>query len=127
MKQNMYRTAAFLSLVIGAMAIFAGGQVLIGKVPDYYVIDWLPIYNFTLGALSVFVTAILLWKRSPYALPAAIATFSAHVLVMLILQFGYSDVVAQDSIKAMTIRISAWLIILALLFIGSQQRNAASA
>lgn len=127
MKQNMYRIAAFLSLVIGAMAIFAGGQVLIGKVPDYYVIDWLPIYNFALGVLSVFVTAILLWKRSPYALPAAVATFSVHVLVMLILQLGYSDVVAQDSIMAMTIRISAWLIILALLFIGSRQHNAASA
>ena len=34
------------------------------------VIDWLPIYNFTLGIVSVFVTAFLLWKRSPYALPA---------------------------------------------------------
>jgi hypothetical protein len=127
MKQNTYRIAAFLSLVIGAMAVFAGGQVLAGKVPDYYVIDWLPIYNFTLGILSVFVTAVLLWKRSPYALPAAVATFSAHVLVMLILQLGYNDVVAQDSLMAMTIRISAWLIILALLFIGSRQKNAASA
>jgi hypothetical protein len=126
MEQRMARISALLALVIGAMAIFAGGQVLLGKVPDYYVIDWLPTYNFTLGILSVFVTAILIWKCSPYALPAAVATLSLHVLVMLILLIGYSDVVANDSIIAMTIRIASWLIILPLLFYASRQKNAAS-
>ena len=121
MKQWMYRIAALLALVIGAMAIFAGGQVLVGKIPDYYVIDWLPIYNFTLGILSVFVTAILIWRRSRYALPAAVATLSLHVFVMLFLQIGYGDVVANDSIMAMTIRITVWIIILALLFFASRR------
>ena len=126
MKQGMYRIAALLALVIGTMAIFAGGQVLSGKIPEYYVIDWLPIYNFTLGVLSVFVTAILIWRRSRYALPAAVATLSLHVLVMLFLQIGYGDVVANDSIMAMTIRITVWIFILVLLFFASRHKNAAS-
>lgn len=126
MKQTLNRFAAALSFVIGAMAIFAGGQVLAGKLPDYYVIDWLPVYNVALGVLSMFLTAVLLWKRSPYALPAAVVTFGAHVLVMFILQLGYHDVVAPDSLRAMTIRISVWLIILAMLFIGSKTKNTGS-
>jgi hypothetical protein len=98
------------------MAVVAGGQVLFGKVPDYYVIDWLPIYNFLIGVLSVVDTAVLIWKRHSYALPAAVATLSLHAVVMLILLIGYRDVVATDSLMAMTIRISTWLIILGLLF-----------
>ena len=119
MNQRMYTAAAILALVIGAMAIFAGGQVLAGKVPDYYVIDWLPIYNFAMGILSVFVTAFLIWKRSPYAMLASAATLSLHIFVMVILLFGYKEVVAKDSIVAMTIRIAAWVIILILLYFGS--------
>lgn len=123
MKQTLSRSAAVLSFVIGTMAIFAGGQVLAGKPPGYYVIDWLPVYNFGLGIVSVFLTAVLLWRRSPYALLAAMITFGAHVLVMLILQLGYRDVVAPDSLRAMTIRISVWLIILALLFVGARAKT----
>lgn len=48
------RIAALLALVIGLMAIFAGGRVLLGILPDYYVIDWLPVYNFIMGAVSAF-------------------------------------------------------------------------
>ena len=82
----MYRIAAVLALIIRAMAVFAGGQVLLGKIPDYFVIDRVPVYNFTVGVLTVFVTTLLILKRSHYALPAAIATFSAHAVVMLLLQ-----------------------------------------
>jgi len=67
MKKYLFRIAAILALIIGAMAIFAGGQVLLGKDPGYYVIDWLPVYNFILGVLSASVVALLIWKRSPYA------------------------------------------------------------
>ena len=121
MIKNLDRFAAMLALVIGGMAIFAGGRVLLGNPPDYYVIDWLPVYNFLMGVLSVFVTTLLIWKRSPYAMPFAIATFSAHAVVMLILQVGYREVVAIDSIVAMTIRLIAWLIILAMLFFASRR------
>lgn len=111
------KIAAILAVVIGGMAIAAGGQVLMGKVMDYYVIDWVPVYNFAAGVISVFITAILIWKNHSFAFPAAVATLLAHSLVMVILQTVYRDVVAVDSIVAMTLRISTWLIIVILMLI----------
>ena len=117
MKFILNKIAAVLAFVIGAMAIFAGGQVLLGILPDYYVIDWLPVYNFIMGVVSAFFTALLIWKNSKIALPAAVATFGLHAVVMLVLQVGYQGLVASDSIKAMTVRLVAWLIILTLMVI----------
>ena len=111
------KLAAILAFAIGAMAIFAGGQVvLLGKEQNYYVISWLPYYNFTVGLITFFVTAVLLWKNSPYARAAALATFAAHATVMLILQTAYRDVVAAESIKAMTVRLSVWTVILLIIY-----------
>lgn len=39
MKINLNKNAAVLAFIVGAMAVFAGGQVLLGKLPDYYVIN----------------------------------------------------------------------------------------
>jgi len=117
MKSKLTKTAAALTFIIGAMAIFAGGQVVLGKAMDYYVIDWLPVYNLLIGLISSFFTAIIMWRGSRLALPVAIATFASHTAVMLILQTAYRDVVAPDSIQAMTIRLVVWLIVLALMII----------
>jgi len=119
---SIYRKiAAVIAFAIGAMSIFAGGQVMLGKVMDYYVIDWLPIYNLIVGLISVFITAILIWKGSKFAMPAAIATFVSHSAVMVVLQIAYQDVVAPDSIKATTVRIVLWAIILTLMIIQSRK------
>jgi len=120
-KSILTKIAAFLAFIIGAMAIFAGEQVILGTLPDYYVIVWLPIYNFIIGIASVFFTAIVIWKNTRLALPTALATFSVHATVMVLLQTTYREVVAPDSIKAMTVRMIVWIIILILLF--SQQVN----
>lgn len=123
MNTKLTKTAAVLAFIIGAMAIFAGGQVLLGKAMDYYVIDWLPIYNFILGLISTGFTAILIWKGSKIAMPAAITTFASHAVVMLILRTAYRDVVAPDSIIAMTIRMVSWVIILALMLIQARKNR----
>jgi len=115
-KSILTKIAAFLAFVIGAMAIFAGGQVILGILPDYYVIDWLPILNFVVGIASTFFTAVVIWKETRLSLPLAIATFSVHAIVMIILQSVYRGIVATDSIKATTIRLTIWVIILILLF-----------
>lgn len=121
MNRPLYRVAAALAFIIGAMAIVAGGQVLLGKVPDYYVIDWLPAYNFIIGLLSAGLAAVLIWKNNPHAMPAAIGTFGAHAIVMLTLQTVYREVVAPDSLVAMSVRLAVWLIILALMFFQSRK------
>ena len=127
MNRTLSKVAAVLSFVIGAMAIFAGGQVLLGRDPGYYVIDWLPIYNFVMGVLTVLVVAPLIWRGSRWAMPAALAAFAAHSLVMLLLRTAYSDVVAPDSLRAMTIRMVAWLLILALMFVQARRGRPAPA
>jgi len=122
MNTKLRKIAAAIALLIGAITIFAGGQVvLLGKVMDYYVIDWLPVYNLIVGIISVFVTAILIWKGSRVALPAAVATLIAHSIVMVVLQAAYRDMVASESIKATTVRIILWLIIVTLMLIQARQ------
>lgn len=127
MKNVPSKIAAVLAFVIGAMAIFAGGQVLMGKPPDYYVIDWLPIYNFTIGLTSAFFASFVIWKDGKLSLPVALTTFSLHALVMLVLQAAYREVVAPDSIKAMTVRILAWLVISALILVPAQLQKETTA
>jgi hypothetical protein len=121
MKSILTKIAAILALIIGTMAVFAGAQVLLGNDPGYYVINWVPVYNYTAGILTIFITAILIWRGSKHAGFAAITTFSFHTLVMIILQTVHRDVVAVDSIRAMTIRMIAWAIILVLMFAQSRK------
>lgn len=121
MKLSLNKIASILAVIIGVMAAFAGGQALLGKDPGYYVINWLLLYNYTVGILTVFITSILIWKSNKLALPAAIGTFILHALVMIILQISFRDVVATDSIRAMTIRLITWAIILGLMYF--QQRK----
>ena len=47
-----------------------------------------------------------------------------HALVMIALQVAYREVVAQDSIAAMTIRLIVWAIILTLMFIQARKNQA---
>ena len=103
------------------MAIFAGGQVMLGQIMDYYVIDWLPIYNLIAGLISTLITAILIWKGSKLAMPVSTGTFASHAVVMLVLKTAYSEVVAPDSIKAMTVRMVVWLIILTLMIVQARK------
>lgn len=117
MKHLLSKTAALLAFAIGVMAVFAGGKVLLGQDPGYYVIDWVPIYNFSLGLVSAAVTAVLIWKNHSLALSAAVATLSSHSIVMVILQTVYREVVAPESTKAMTVRILAWSVILSLMLL----------
>lgn len=115
MNSKLSKAAAILAWIIGAMAIVAGGLVQLGTRPDYYVIEWLPIYNFIVGVVTVLVTAVLIWRNSRYALPAAIMTLAANVLGLLVLLTAFQDVVARASLAAMMVRIVVWLIILALM------------
>lgn len=125
MKTSLNKIASILAFIIGMMAVFAGGQALLGKDPGYYVINWLLLYNYTIGILTIFITAILIWNNSRWALPAAIGIFSLHALVMLVLQTTYRSVVAPDSIRAMTIRLVVWAIILGLIILQRRKHQAA--
>ena len=85
MKTTLNKIASILAFIIGAMAVFAGGQALL----------------------------------------AAILTFSLHALVMLTLLTVYQGVVAPDSLRAMTIRLVVWAIILGLMLFQLRKNKAA--
>jgi hypothetical protein len=122
MSLKLNKIAAILAFIIGGMAIFAGGKVLLGSDPGYHVINWLALYNYTIGILTVFITAILIWTNNRLAMPAAIATFSLHTLIMLTLQIAFRNTVAAESIEAMSLRLIVWAVILGLMFVGSRRR-----
>lgn len=116
MRLDRITIAAALALIIGGLAIVAGGQVLfLGRDPGYYVIDWLVLYNFAVGVLSVGAAAWI-WLRGWRARAVAAIVLGAHATVMLTLLGAYRPVVAPDSLVAMTIRLSVWVIIAGLLF-----------
>jgi len=94
--------------------------------PGYFVLNWLPVYNFIMGVLTVIIPAILIWRNSRYAMPAAIATFSIHAIVTLLLLSVFRGTPAAESILAMTFRLVVWLIILALMFFQSWKNKAAT-
>jgi hypothetical protein len=123
MKISLNKIASILAFIIGGMAIFAGGKALLGIDPGYYVINWLLLYNYSIGLLIVSSVAILIWNNSKLALPAASGVFGLHGLVMLILLAGYREVVAPDSLVAMTVRLVVWLIILGLMFIQRRKKT----
>ncbi len=123
MNTILKKIAAVLALIIGAMAVFAGGRVLLGNDPGYYVINWLPLYNYSIGLITLTITAVLIWTSSKHALTVSIGTFSLHALVMLILQTAYRGVVAADSLEAMTIRLVVWAVILGLMIFPARSKT----
>ena len=124
MKTIFGKSASILALVIGVMAIIAGGRVLLGADPGYYVIKWLPLYNYTDGILAVF-TAVLIWNKSRFAAFASLGILGLHALVMLLLQTAYRSVVAPDSIQAMTLRLVVWMVIVGLIYVQIRKNGLA--
>ncbi len=115
------KTAGVLAFVIGALSIFAGGMAMRGWNPGYSVLGWLPVYNFVMGVLTVFIPAILLWRESRHARASALIFFGVHAVVTVLLLLAFRDVVATQSILAMTFRLAVWLVILALIRASAQK------
>jgi hypothetical protein len=125
MRSKLSRIGAVLAFMIGIMAVVAGGRVLLGQEPGYYVIAWLPVYNFLAGLVSATLTTALLWRNHRLSMPLSLATLALHTIVMLVLLGAYRGVVAPDSLVAMTLRITVWVIISALLFIQAGSKGKA--
>jgi hypothetical protein len=119
--KNLYKIAAILALFIGGISIVAGSKVLLGiDVKDYTVLSGLVIYNVIFGAISIAV-AYLIWKNKPFAQKAIVFVLAAHTFVALNLYF-FSETVASESLKAMSFRISIWIVIYLLTFKKFKQR-----
>jgi hypothetical protein len=117
MNRYLNKLAALLAFGIGLSAALAGGKVLMGKLPTWSVLSWLPLYNYTMGLVSVLVLAGLLWTGHRFALGASALTLVVHVSVLGLLQTAFTGRVAAESIEAMVLRAGVWAAILTLLLI----------
>jgi hypothetical protein len=52
MKMTLNKIASVLAFILGGLSIFAGALAMTGWEPGYFVLNWLPVYNFILGTLE---------------------------------------------------------------------------
>jgi hypothetical protein len=105
------RLPAIFGIIIGFLSIMAGSKVLLGvSSPNYIVLQWLVIYNVSLGVVSV-VAGVGLWNLQPRAISLAglIAASHSIFLATLIVFFISGKSVAHQSILAMLFRTIVWL------------------
>lgn len=112
--------ASILALLVGGMSILAGGMVMRGWQPGWSVLNWLPVYNFIVGLLTL-IPAYWIWVNHRYALTASIVIFSLHTLTLLLLFIVFRNTAAFQSFGAMSFRVVAWVVILALLYFRHTQ------
>jgi hypothetical protein len=122
MNTTLNKIASIFAFLVGGLSIFAGALTMTGWEPGYFVLNWLPVYNFILGVLTVFIPSILIWRNSKYAMPPAAVTFIIHAIVTLLLLTIFRDTVAANSIGAMIFRLVTWIIILALIIVQSRRQ-----
>jgi hypothetical protein len=117
------KVAAIISVIIGLMAVVVGGQVLMGKVPEHFVVDWMPAYQFMLGLMAALFTSILLWKDHVLAMPVIIFTLALQGLAMALLLTAYGDLVASNTINTLSLRIGVTILILFLLILHRRKKQ----
>ncbi|MDP2089685.1 MAG: hypothetical protein Q8J84_09830 [Flavobacteriaceae bacterium] len=102
--------AAILALFIGGISVIAGSKVLLGfDVKNYIVLNWLVIYNVILGIISM-MAAYLIWKNNLNTKKVVTLILASHILIATHLYF-FSETAVLESIKAMSFRISIWIVI----------------
>ncbi|WP_299526385.1 hypothetical protein [uncultured Lutibacter sp.] len=113
--KNIYKIASILALLIGAMSVFAGSKVLLGiDTKEYNVLNWLVFYNVILGFISI-VASYLIWKKNKLSKSLIPTILVLHSSILIYLYF-FSEIVAAESMKAMTFRVSIWIVIFLLTF-----------
>ena len=106
----MNKIAAIIALLIGIMSVISGSKVLMEiDIKDYTGLTWLVIYNVIFGAISI-VAAFLIWKNNLIAKKMVVFILASHTFIAIYLYF-FSESVASESIKAMSFRISIWILI----------------
>src|SRR5690606_10823992 len=109
--------ATILAILIGILSVISGSMVLLGlRSVDYRVLDWLVVYNVTLGIISILV-AYQIGKQHNRSKLMIMTILLLHFLVLVYLYF-FNDMVAVESIKAMAFRVGIWAAILILVLLN---------
>ena len=105
--------AAIVAVIFGGLTVFVGGRTLLGLFePGYPIFLPLLIFNFVMGFIYA-GTGLLIWKSHAKALKATRMVFYVNLFTLLIIAILYlsSEVVAIESVFAMTFRTAIWLAI----------------
>ena len=107
---------AFVATLFGLVTIFAGTRVLLGSDPGYIVFRPLLIYNTTMGIVYV-AAGIIIWRNFKQGMNVAAVIFFLNLVVLAVIYFLYTkgNLIAVDSLRAMSLRTVVWLALLALL------------
>ena len=111
----LHQIASLLALLVGGMSILAGGMVMRGWQPGWNVLNWLPVYNFVVGLMTL-IPAYWLWVDHRHAVTASFVIFSIHLLVLMLLLIVFRNTAAFQSFGAMAFRVVAWIVILTLVY-----------
>lgn len=108
------RTLALIAILFGLVTIFAGGRVLLGADPGYIVYRPLLIFNVAM-AFAYIAAGVTAWRSVARGRRAAGVIFVLNLLVLAGIGALYAtgDVVAMESVRAMTLRTVVWLALLA--------------
>jgi hypothetical protein len=121
------RLIGWLAIVFGVATVAAGGRVLTGADPGYVVFLPLVMYNTAMGAAYVAAGAIALRASRGAAFAAgAIAVLNGVVCgAVIYLRTHAPDVVAAESVTAMSFRTVVWALFWIGLWFGSASRRPA--
>ncbi len=109
MKKFLFIIIALVAAILGILSVITGTRVLTGLFdPGYTVLKPLVIYNVVVGAFSI-MAGFLIWKKHKTAvlLPGLITIL--HIMVLISLLTVFNDIVARQSVMAMTFRAVVWV------------------
>ncbi len=117
------KIVAVVAAIMGLMAVITGSRVLLGVFdPGYQYFTTLISYNVIMGVVSI-TAGIYIWKRNSKGLFFAYFITIAHIIVFLLLKTVYSDIVADHSVNAMTVRSVLWIIFSVIIWKGESSSN----
>ena len=118
------KIVAVVAIVFGLVTLWAGGTVLAGRDPGYVVYRPLLLFNTVMG-LAYVAAGVLAWRRSVGGRNAAAVILVLNVLVLarVIYLYRTGSAVAVDSVRAMSFRSGAWLMLLLALAWMSRTRS----
>ncbi|PCI66823.1 MAG: hypothetical protein COB26_10815 [Piscirickettsiaceae bacterium] len=105
---------SLVATLFGLATIFAGTSVLLGSDPGYIVFRPLLIYNTAMGIVYV-AAGIIIWRNFKQGMYVAAVIFFLNLVVLAAIYFLYTEgnLIAVDSLRAMSLRTVVWLALFA--------------
>ena len=116
LKNIFLKITASAAMLIGIIAAVTGTRALMGLFdPGYSTFTLLILYNILMGFVSV-LAGSLIWRRHKLAIKISGLITVAHFTVLLSLLSIFNDIIAPQSVNAMTFRSVFWIAIFVVVY-----------